>query len=294
MRLRRCAIALLCATLLLGACSRLDLAYRNLDWLIGWSLDDYLQLDGAQQAWLKPRLREHLDWHCSTQLPAYSAWLQRSAALVAQTPLHAQQFQAPFAEFRQAVDAITTQITPTGIELLRGLSPRQVAELDRALSEENEQLRREYLQPSLQEQIASRAERMGERLQPWFGELNRQQQERVAAWSRQLGEQNRLWLDNRVHWQGQFRALLDTRRSPDFAPRLQHLVQQRTASWTPAYREQFERSQVALAELLADLFNGADAGQRQRVQQRLAALRQDLDGLACTTPAEAAVANRSE
>lgn len=294
MRLRRCAIVLLCATLLLGACSRLDLAYRNLDWLIGWSLDDYLQLDSAQQDWLKPRLREHLDWHCSTQLPAYSAWLQRSAALVAQTPLQAQQFQAPFNEFRQAIDAIATQITPTGIELLRGLSPRQVAELDQALSEENQRLRREYLQPPLEEQIASRAERMRERLQPWFGELSRQQQERVEAWSRQLGEQNRLWLDNRMHWQAEFRALLDARRSADFAARLQHLVQQRTGSWTPAYREQFERSQVALAELLADLFNSADARQRQRVQQRLAALRQDLDGLACTTPTEAAVANRSE
>ncbi|WP_240008758.1 DUF6279 family lipoprotein [Aquipseudomonas campi] len=295
MHLRRRAIALLCVTLLLGACSRIDLAYRNLDWLISWSLDDYLQLNSTQKDWLKPRLREHLDWHCSTQLPAYSAWLQRSAALVEQPQLQPEQLQAQFSEFRQALDAIAVEITPTGTELLRGLNPLQVQELEAAMAQEDAELRAEYLEPAMEEQITRRRERMEERLQPWFGQLNDAQRGHVAIWASQLGEQNRLWLDNRAHWQAKLRAALESRRGADFDVRLQSLLQQRAQHWTPAYREQFERSQQLLAELFSNLLNAADNPQRQHLQQRLAALRQDLDSLACQAPTTApAVANRSE
>ena len=49
-------LLLLCLSLLISACSRAGLAYRNLDWLVPWRLNDYLNLDSQQQAWLKPRL----------------------------------------------------------------------------------------------------------------------------------------------------------------------------------------------------------------------------------------------
>ena len=49
MSLRKPLLLLLALALLLGACSRVDLAYRNLDWLIPWKLDDYLALDEQQR-----------------------------------------------------------------------------------------------------------------------------------------------------------------------------------------------------------------------------------------------------
>src|SRR6218665_176413 len=67
-------LALLAGISLLTACSRLDLAYRNLDWLLAWRIDSYLDLDAEQKAWLKPRISQHLAWHCSTQLPQLADW----------------------------------------------------------------------------------------------------------------------------------------------------------------------------------------------------------------------------
>ena len=43
--MRKTLFVLLILTLLLGSCSRIDLAYRNLDWLIPWKLGDYVALD---------------------------------------------------------------------------------------------------------------------------------------------------------------------------------------------------------------------------------------------------------
>ena len=45
---KRIAI-LLILTLALGACSRVGLAYRNLDVIIPWTLSDYLDMNGDRR-----------------------------------------------------------------------------------------------------------------------------------------------------------------------------------------------------------------------------------------------------
>ncbi|MBB2494801.1 DUF6279 family lipoprotein [Aquipseudomonas ullengensis] len=294
MRLHRLTLALLCTTLLLGACSRLDIGYRNLDWLISWSLDDYLDLSRQQKQWLKPRLHNHLRWHCSTQLPLYSDWLQRSEQLIGARPLDPAQLDAQFDQLRQAIDTIAVQTTPTVTELLRGLSPAQVAHLRKRLAQEDRELRQEYLEPSPAQQVSERQERMVERFEPWLGSLSTAQKNLIARWAQKPEQQSRLWFDNRARWQDAFLATLEQRSSEDFNQQLRHLLQQRTDFWTPAHREQFARSQTALAQLFAELINSADSRQQQHLLQRLHELRQDLDGLACVSPATPAVASRSE
>ena len=73
----------LTVALALGACSRVGLAYRNLDVIIPWTLSDYLDMNGEQKSWLDERLKEHLSWHCTTQLPGYLDWLDRLQTMIA-------------------------------------------------------------------------------------------------------------------------------------------------------------------------------------------------------------------
>ena len=80
------AIALT-VVLSLGACSRMGLAYRNLDVIIPWTLSDYLDMNGEQKGWLDERLKEHLSWHCTTQLPGYLDWHRVTSLLFKQNSL---------------------------------------------------------------------------------------------------------------------------------------------------------------------------------------------------------------
>ena len=91
----------LCLGLLLVGCSRLELLYRNLDWLLPWRLDHYLDLDRQQQAWLKPRLQTHLGWHCSVELPRYFDWLQRTRHLLEQPAPSPAQLRSQFADLEE-------------------------------------------------------------------------------------------------------------------------------------------------------------------------------------------------
>lgn len=279
MSLRKPLLLLLALALLLGACSRVDLAYRNLDWLIPWKLDDYLALDEQQRAWLKPQVQQHLAWHCRVELPRYLDWLEANQALLDAPDSEA--LAAQLQAFDQALQRIAVEITPSSVQLLRGLSPRQVEQLFEALDEQNAKLREEFVEPPLRQQIAQRAERMSQRLQPWFGNLSATQSARVEAWAASLGAQNRVWLDNRLAWQQALRETLEVRRGEAFEARMRALLQQRERFHTQAYQASYATSRRALVELFADLLAQADEPQLSRLRQRLNGLHADLAKQQC-------------
>ena len=204
----------LTVTLALGACSRVGLAYRNLDVIIPWTLSDYLDMNGEQKSWLDERLKEHLSWHCTTQLPGYLDWLDRLQTMVATNQVTDAALQARAHEAEQAIAETAREITPSAIELLQRLDDKQVAEMNDAFAKDQRKRQEEYLKPSLDQQIKERGARMEKRLNDWLGPLSTTQQQRVATWSSALGEQNTQWLANRVHWQKQFSAAVAQRQSP--------------------------------------------------------------------------------
>jgi hypothetical protein len=274
-------LLLLCLSLLISACSRAGLAYRNLDWLVPWRLNDYLNLDSQQQAWLKPRLQTHLQWHCSAELPRYIDWLQTTESILAKPQPDSAQLLEQFAQFDAALNRIGVEITPTAIELLQGLSEQQVNELYAAMDEDNLEDRQDFLDPPLATQISERQTRMQERLRPWLGRLNTAQTEHIATWANSLGEQNRLWLENRQLWQAELRKVVAERDSADFAERLTPLLQQRERFYSDEYRASYGRSRQALATLFSQLLSNSDEAQRERLSHRLRDLRRDLAEQQC-------------
>lgn len=287
-------LVLLAGLTLLTACSRLDLAYRNLDWLLTWRIDSYLDLNSEQKAWLKPRLNQHLAWHCSTQLPQLASWLDQDRANLEAGQLDAPHLKARFLDLRDALGEVSTEISPTAAGLLQQLSPLQVQQLRQSMAKENEKLRREFVEPPLAEQISKRSETTEERLEPWFGKLDAQQKALVRSWAEQRGEQNRLWLDSRERWQAALLQELDARRSADFPQRIEALLRERQDYWSEDYRRSFTDGERSLAELLDQLIATSSPAQRQQLSERLGALREDIAKLTCTSPAAEAVASRSE
>ncbi|MFP6848715.1 MAG: DUF6279 family lipoprotein [Pseudomonas sp.] len=274
-------LLLLCLSLLVTACSRLGLAYRNLDWLLPWRINDYLNLTNQQQAWLKPRLQKHLQWHCSTELPRYIDWLHNTESILAEPQPNSSQLLEQFTQFDAALQRISIEITPTAVTLLQGLNEQQISELYAALDEDNLEDRQDFLEPPLSVQISERRERMQERLRPWLGRLNTAQTEHIAEWANSLGEQNRLWLENRLLWQTQLRRIVAERNSADFAQQLTRLLQQRQALYSEEYRTSYARSRQALAALFSQLLSSADAAQRERLSHRLLDLSRDLSEQQC-------------
>lgn len=280
-RLFQSLLIALAFALTLAACSRIDLAYRNLDRLVPWSLDDYLDMNREQRALLDERLKQHLAWHCKTQLPGYLDWLDQVREMVANDAVTDQALRQRTTEAREAIGRVTEAITPSATELLRGMSQAQVDEMRQAFSEDIATRRKEYVDTPLPKQIEARAKRMEKRLTTWFGELNATQRLRVVTWSQALGEQNRQWIANRAHWQQQLLLVMNQRDTPSFEPRLAQLLQRKESLWTPEYRIAFQNTEREARSLLVDLMRASSPAQRQFLQQRLAKVRTDFSELKC-------------
>ena len=278
--------ALLIFTLALGACSRVGLAYRNLDVIIPWSLSDYVDMNGEQKDWFNERLKEHLSWHCTTQLPGYLDWLDRLQAMVESNQVTDVALQERTAEAKQAIAETAREITPSAIELLQGLDDKQVAEMNDAFAKDLRKRQQEYVKPPLAQQIKERGERMEKRLNEWLGPLSDTQKQRVAAWTNALGDQNTQWIANRAHWQQQFSAAVAQRQSPEFPQRIETLLVNRERLWTADYREAYANTEAQARSLFVDLMAQSTPQQRERLLKKIEKVRKDFNDLKCLKAAQ--------
>lgn len=278
--------ALLIFTLALGACSRVGLAYRNLDVIIPWSLSDYVDMNGEQKDWFNERLKEHLSWHCTTQLPGYLDWLDRLQAMVESNQVSDAALQERTAEAKQAIAETAREITPSAIELLQGLDDKQVAEMNDAFAKDLRKRQQEYVKPPLAQQIKERGERMEKRLNDWLGPLSDKQKQRVVAWTNALGDQNTQWIANRAHWQQQFSAAVAQRQSAEFAKRIETLLVNRERLWTADYRKAYANTEAQARSLFVDLMAESTPQQRQRLLKKIEGVRKDFNDLKCLKAAQ--------
>lgn len=274
-------VVVLTLSLVLAGCNRLGLAYRNLDVIIPWTLNDYLDMNAGQKSWFNDTLKEHLAWHCTTQLPGYLDWLDRLQQMVDANQVTDAALQTRTVEAKQAIAEVAQEITPSAIELLQGLDDEQVEDMNAALAKDLRKRQDEYLKPPLQQQITERAERMRKRLDSWMGPLSPSQQARVLAWSVALGEQNEQWIGNRAHWQAQFIDAVQQRRSADFPQKMQQLLVDRESLWTPQYRAAYVQTEAQARSLIVDLMADSTPQQRLKLTQKIDGVRSDFKALKC-------------
>lgn len=279
-------VVLLTLSLVLAGCNRVGLAYRNLDVIIPWTLNDYLDMNAGQKSWFNDTLKEHLAWHCTTQLPGYLDWLDRLQQMVDSNQVTDAALQTRTVEAKQAIAEIAREITPSAVQLLQGLDDQQVKDMSDALAKDLHKRQDEYLKPPLAQQIKERAQRMSKRLDAWIGPLSPAQQNRVTAWSAELGAQNQAWIGNRAHWQAQFIEALQQRHNADFPQKIQQLLVDRESLWTPQYRAAYAQTEAAARGLLVDVMAQSSPAQRLKLTQKIDKVRSDFQALKCLKSAQ--------
>lgn len=274
-------LLLVAIALIAAGCSRMNLAYRNLHVLIPWSLNDYLDMSRDQQKAFRGQLREHLSWHCQTQLPNYLETVAQLQQQVRQGDIDEAVLRAHYRDAKQAIQAIALEITPSTTRLLRDLDDEQVHQLKTALEDERRKREEKYLKPPLAKQVSERAERMTERADQWLGSTSAPQRQRIRDWAHALGPQNQLWLDNRAQWQRALTSAVEKRHEQGFEQQVARLLQDRESLWTADYQAAFARAEQATIGLVNDLYATSDAKQRRHFDAQLENMRRDLGSLDC-------------
>ena len=273
---RRIAVVLLLG-LLTGCMAKLS--YSFADWIIEWTVADYVSLDKVQKKQLKLDIDRQLEWHQQTQLKLYRDWLiefrEQADRGLNRKWLLTWSEQTGF--FWQA---ILRQITPNAITLLESLSDHQVEQLIATLNKKQSELEKQYLSPDRQKRLQQRQRRTVEFIDRLLGKLNDQQKALIVDWSTLSEDSTVLWLQNREQWTRGFEQVLQNRNSEQFAGQITQLFVYPRQLWSESYSQSMAENVQYSVNLALAIEPTVSEKQRNKLTKFLDRLIAVLDNLA--------------
>lgn len=275
---------LICLLLLLGSCSMLRLGYDQGPQLVWWWLDGYVNFSSEQTPHAKEAIRRWFDWHRKTQLPEYAALLAglRNQLDDSVTPAQVCGWSE---ELRNTVAPAFDHMLQLGAPLVPGLGEAQWQHMEKHYSKGNEELRRDHLQPNIEERLEASTKRTIKRIENLYGSIDEAQRHLVATSIEASPFDPEAWLIERQRRQHE--TLLTLRRlaaepveTEQVIAALRVLVERVERSTDAGYRAY----QVKLTEyncaFIAQIHNSTNATQRRHAHDKLKSWEGDFRALA--------------
>ncbi len=268
-------LSALLAVLLLAGCGT-SFLYNRLDWLIGWYVDDYVELNRAQEKAFEQRLAPVLDWHRREELALYVKLLQQieadsTAAISAETVRNWNR------QMLLALERIEVRLWPLVHQTGADLDQAQMAELVENIWARQRELEKKYLSRTDQQYAEDNFERLTENLQDFLGPLSRAQQDSIARATGAMKRFDEVWLEERQLWLKTLQGLLA--REPGWQEALQAAWTLRKKNRTPRYHEYRQHNMDIIHALVADVLNARSERQDRHLMRELSGLRGDLKTL---------------
>lgn len=268
--------------LALASCSSTKFAYRYADWGIVWWVDDYISITDEQENQLKRDILALRDWHCRTELPRYSQWLEELKQDVRSGNLQNGRVSYHLEQLLSFFPPLADRAKPAAKRLLSSLSDEQVRELADNMAENQVELKEKFLAEKAEQTRQARTERTKERLERWLGTLNETQTRILEQWSYGRGYQTEIWLEGRRTWQRELLQALEQRKEASFDRAIDNLIDNNDELRGPEYEQMMAESRASMTDLLTDLLEEADQQQLDFLLDRAATLRGDFNKLTCT------------
>ncbi|MFM9916423.1 MAG: DUF6279 family lipoprotein [Rhizobacter sp.] len=274
----------LCAVVWLTGCSAVRLVYNQAPDITYWWLDGYVDFNEQQSLRAKEVLGDWFAWHRRTELPQYAALLSRARAEVA-GPASAEQACRWFDELNLRFDAGFERALPGLADVMRRLSPVQIAHLEHKYADNNESLAEDYLQDRPEARVKAQFKRALERIEMVYGRMSSTQRDRIAELALQTPFDPERWLAERKRRQQdtlQTLARLNAEQATveQAMVALRMLVQRSRASPNDDYRAYQQHLVQFNCGFAAQVHNLSTPDQRARAADQLKDLEGDARALA--------------
>ncbi|WP_346837195.1 DUF6279 family lipoprotein [Microbulbifer sp. SAOS-129_SWC] len=266
---------LLLLALLLAGCSSVQFAYNQLDRWMRWQLDDYVDLDSAQQRQLKGALDSFHRWHRQTQLPRYAEFLRTLATRVESgQALDMRTLETRVTAF---ADTASAQLLDLTLPLAAQLRPQQIDELAQHLQEKRRESLEEW-RDSPDKVRRRRGKKIRKQSERWLGSLTDEQEALITGWVEQMAN-NPVQRDRqRQLWQARVLELL--RHKPaGYLDKLRSLLLRPEQLWDDNYRGRQQQRRARARALGQRLYTTTTADQRRHLVATLREYADDFDEL---------------
>jgi hypothetical protein len=284
---------LLCLALAVAACSTATFtriaysnaasAYSNLGPMLTWMVDDYADLDGDREDWVRTRIDRTLAWHRSAELPKLRGLLE-TMLQKSDTAFKVEDIAGHQRELREAYHRLLAHMIPDTAEFLATLDSGQVAHIERKIAEDNRKYLKETVKGTPDERVDRRIKRLITHFEAWVGDLSPQQRQLVVDRYSDLRDLTEELMGERRFRQSEVMALVRAK-----APRAEmeaglKRVFVDTDSWRrPEYRQKLRERDARIHALIADLSATLSGKQRAALQRRIRGFLRDISTLTASS-----------
>lgn len=272
------------SALLLTACST-SFTYNNLDWLVYWYLDDYIDLTDEQKQKVDPKLNEWLTWHRKHELPLYLAHFSELTQDIRAQQLSTSTLDKHQALFEQHWQRLKARIVPDLVMLAPELSKAQIDHMFRVLTEENQVAKQDHerrlTRSKIQQENLWLAERT-KRLSRWLGPLSNSQRQLLEQSYQQYQDTQGLWIDFKIDYQHTLKHhLLVFSQVQTQAQRraLEALLLDPDTLKDPSLVNKSQANLAMFKGLISELNQNITTKQRQHLIDEVTDIAQDIEAL---------------
>lgn len=272
-------LAVFCGLILLVSGCGVKFWYNQLDWLVPWYLDDYIELNDKQQQQLQQLLNTKVKWHRGKQLPLYVTWLEqlrsdlKSGAIQQTYDAHSQQLT----EFYQA---LLEELAGDVAEIMIELDPNQVQELLANLQRNDREWAQRNDERNNDQRIEYRQQRIEDNLSDWIGKLSKSQKRLIAEWASQHKPTSVERLAYRKRWREALEAQLSQQYSPQKLADLEQVfINYRSYQGAPLVQLTEHNKQLTKRYLLT-IYASLSERQQKRLLNKIADYHEDFSDLA--------------
>jgi hypothetical protein len=268
-----------CAALTKMAYSNAAMAYSNLAPMATWMVDDYVDLHGTQKDWVRERITRVMQWHRSTELPAYRRFLENVLQESAE-PFTVQEIDAAYADLRTSYHRMVEHMLPDVADFFMQLDVDQVAQMEKKFAEDNKKFVRESLKGTPEERRERRIKKLVDHLDGWLGSVSDEQKRLIDEKYLSLPDYVEERLADRRYRQGEILNLIRTKPGKEAVVAKLHTLLVDTDSWRrPEFKKRMRERDQQMFEMFAALSATFSPEQRSHLQGRIKRYVRDINTL---------------
>jgi hypothetical protein len=266
--LGRCKTLLLILLMLsLTACTA-KVSYRFLDWIIAWSVDDYIDWNSQQQQQFDQIVSDKLAWHQSTQLKSYSEFLVQLKQDF-QQPLSNELLMKRMEEAEQLWTVTLKEVAPEAVNLLMTLNDEQVDDVSANLTKNIRKMEKKYGGDSPEKLDRRRIKEVKKTISRFIGKLDSNQKEIIALWSSRMENTREPWIQSRKEWASAFTQVLRERQSTRFPGSLYTLLVSPQSLWSDQYKAMVDTNIGNGIDLVISLQASLTSKQKKQLNENI-------------------------
>ncbi|MFT5451811.1 MAG: hypothetical protein ACI9N9_001297 [Enterobacterales bacterium] len=269
----RIRLFILVVLLILGTACSNKFFYNQLDWLIPWYVDDYVDLTFVQKENLDKQVEMLLQWHRGEELSHYIEILNYIEKDVTEDVTVAT-VKNWFDVVLIAAKRVQINILPSAIKLGEKLTEEQMAEFVKNLWVRQAELEEEYLSRSNEEYIENNYESLTDNLGKYVGRLSDAQKQRLNKAARSMQRFDHVWLEDRSTWLEKVEDLM--KREQGWQQDTIDAFAKRGAQQPKRFKQYLSYNTSIINEAIADVINQLSDKQRGKLLVEIAEIKNDF------------------